>query len=1703
MEEKVLIANPVRFICKLQSKKKDGKWLHAASGEWFEEIQKEKYKDERDVRSLVKDPLACRLQETSRLMDLDDSKMSRLENLPSSKNVNSGPSFLGIRSPFSFFGKFAKQNTKLQERNDLFPQAKSTGNEEKKKAEFFHSTKSVRQTIKFFESFGKKTREHRVPPTNAEIEKEAFEVLGELDKKLAQEKDQQTKNNTSATSHRPDNPHKNAGSLHNIPQPRTEYSTLYFQEKPRTVSVGEGLRTCATYQPKRFDDISLNRNHAPPTHWLSQNNKLEKSPSLFSACSSKTPSSAPSAGTFSAKSLPPPLIEKKTPEIQKNRLYKSRRPLISSVNWDMVQTLDHSEKQHSVFRTQSDMDLSKLSQASNPNRINKLYGNRNYHLEPEFNNANAANIKPQVFHNNNISSGVQNTDNRLFRAQSDLDLTSHGNSSTQNRMYELYKFRNDLRGPRFNHNDFNEVNSVKTHILKNNSQMSPTGVRKTNSSVPISVKNIQEDGKSVWEEENKANACKSNGIEPKYFPVPSSKKHHRVVKPVETECEDKGAEHSTTTNNVQSSLAHNIEAALNTNGCKKHNISCGMQTTTANIIKEDTTVDSEKNKARQELPLNVRDSRVSHLAQNIQEQLSDKCDIMRVDIQHDFIQLKHLPLPEVSGVVPQSRKQDNTLHSNAMVTKKEANPFINQNIDTHSTEPVGKNNAIEVLRNCAAQVYRQEDQMNGENVNGCLSNALRAQSRSSSSLPDLSDWRSLNVQTHLKSSDFNLGDTHFSVDPDTVSINKYQKLKEHLSNTNISRKNIQAESHTCSKQEKWPPATSQRLAQPVVRSCNGTTKSTTEQIVGMRTVPHTRDQLQEEMHRPIHQIRFSNTLEKGQAHLESSVEGIIIDIRQKKADNNNNSQSRLMESSHEFIKQDRRANHITGSRQFHMQPGKGVSEQTQPQLHSALVSNDYQIFNSQDNNDMKKESLHINGIEQSQRVTPSATGVSFQTITNGQRFDTENPAKQEMNTKSNVNQNLINDVRNKNAMTEDVRLAKLSESSAVSPFSSQSDDLADDVCNMSISPPFVQNINLVKHCLIPSPETVEFNSTFRENISPSVPSESSVTTCGTNYTPLNACTAFSFSTVVENTRIYRNRDYVLSDIEKTEYRELVSVYNSLPHRGKLGFFPKAITNKVQALQFDKASSDQLENITTGYDEFDGKSYCKQHNTQEPLPLYNKEHIPHKQGLLSFSDEESLSYDVGDKRTDLSLSQGHLHQTREENSIDSTRFQQYNTNDYFHSESPSKEKWDFYYTLPSRRSHQRDSRKLLQEHHLHRESDIYSSTEKAEAPKKASPNHSFEPNFWKDNLGYSDMFLGSYEKDNINNLINSDNLICNQNVSHYEGLPQEEKLSPLYHSKNMKGLNSHKLQYTKISSSPSIEPLMQNQANFSKVSETLHRNKPPYCPEYLQNEMKALTDTRRFIYSSDDTEQRENEFSSLPYMEHFGSSTRMSDGTNSPYVLCSMNDKYQSPLDPQLHRWGEQTTNQHSNLHRSKSLKGLNVEEEHELMNRKRKTEGKYSSKSTGGMLNNVRPSVFKDVNESKYDRQFSHDILRDENDNCPTTRTGYTHKPVYTSKCLDYGIFGEEQQKAFLNNVKRALTEGRLWRPCFLKNPGFLRSEAHQYRSSQGSRYHSDGDAPHLLCPQGFLNIYEDEVINRSDPETDTTTDDEYYLDDFDRETEL
>nr|XP_012629191.1 exophilin-5 isoform X1 [Microcebus murinus] len=201
------------------------------------------------------------------------------------------------------------------------------------------------------------------------------------------------------------------------------------------------------------------------------------------------------------------------------------------------------------------------------------------------------------------------------------------------------------------------------------------------------------------------------------------------------------------------------------------------------------------------------------------------------------------------------------------------------------------------------------------------------------------------------------------------------------------------------------------------------------------------------------------------------------------------------------------------------------------------------------------------------------------------------------------------------------------------------------------------------------------------------------------------------------------------------------------------------------------------------------------------------------------------------------------------------------------------------------------------------------------------------------------------------------------------------------------------------------------------------------------------------------------------------------------------------------------------LYRSKSLKSINVHGDLLRKSLPPKVRERHFSENTS-IDNALSPLTLGNefsINSgySRRFRSFSELPSCDENESwalCNSSRTKTGPRPATSiSRPIDYGIFGKEQQLAFLENVKRSLTQGRLWKPSFLKNPGFLKDDVINPPSpseslssnSPGTQVPEDG-----ISPSEPLNIYEEDPVD-SDCDTDTTTDDEYYLDENDKESEL
>ncbi|XP_010146916.1 PREDICTED: exophilin-5, partial [Eurypyga helias] len=148
----------------------------------------------------------------------------------------------------------------------------------------------------------------------------------------------------------------------------------------------------------------------------------------------------------------------------------------------------------------------------------------------------------------------------------------------------------------------------------------------------------------------------------------------------------------------------------------------------------------------------------------------------------------------------------------------------------------------------------------------------------------------------------------------------------------------------------------------------------------------------------------------------------------------------------------------------------------------------------------------------------------------------------------------------------------------------------------------------------------------------------------------------------------------------------------------------------------------------------------------------------------------------------------------------------------------------------------------------------------------------------------------------------------------------------------------------------------------------------------------------------------------------------------------------------------------------------------------------------------------KDGIHGKRFKSYSELLSCDENENWASDGEKCYSTGNFMYPSVEFGIFGKEQQLAFLENIKRSLTEGRLWRPCLLNNPGALRDGETQ--AVNRAELLSSGSAGSMMSsaassPGEPTDIYREDPAAYSDSDSDTTTDDEYYLDEIDKESEL
>ncbi|NWV54508.1 EXPH5 protein, partial [Daphoenositta chrysoptera] len=232
-----------------------------------------------------------------------------------------------------------------------------------------------------------------------------------------------------------------------------------------------------------------------------------------------------------------------------------------------------------------------------------------------------------------------------------------------------------------------------------------------------------------------------------------------------------------------------------------------------------------------------------------------------------------------------------------------------------------------------------------------------------------------------------------------------------------------------------------------------------------------------------------------------------------------------------------------------------------------------------------------------------------------------------------------------------------------------------------------------------------------------------------------------------------------------------------------------------------------------------------------------------------------------------------------------------------------------------------------------------------------------------------------------------------------------------------------------------------------------------------------------------------------------------DKNSNTYV----NNCLQADTCPEQNLTSQTALGQHQNTSQPTGLENANLNSSQLRKSHAKSQRERHLSESicardsleTSASGSNILP---KDGIHGKRFKSYSELLSCDENENWASEdeKCYSARNLMYPS--VEFGIFGKEQQLAFLENIKRSLTEGRLWRPCLLNNPGAFRDTENSSinrgellsSSSAGSKMSSAASSPRELT-----DTYVEDPAAYSDSDSDTTTDDEYYLDEIDKESEL
>ncbi|XP_018411736.1 PREDICTED: exophilin-5 [Nanorana parkeri] len=512
---------------KLGTSKRDVKWLHAVSGEWFEEIQKKKFRDDQDVRNLVRTPLTHRLKKKTPKGDLESSRMSSSRTYQSPKSSNTGPSFLKIRSPFASLFSFRKSKHEV----------KLPAQEERQHTPSFLETFLSHVWSYEFSSCGylessrmSSSRTYQSPkssntgPSFLKI-RSPFASLFSFRKSKHEVKlpAQEERYNIFSTLNRPPpstEPVKKKFEIYHSGRSVKQIASFFEGHQKKT---NQNIPSDVQLQREAFQvlgdlDQKLAQEQScshPPRNKISSTYQHGNVNSKESSC--RNPSDTRKEySTLSSRD------ERRTVSLEEahstHATYQPRR-----FN-EIYSVTHHSESKteacsKDIYARSLCSDLGSKSPSIAP--ISGKFSSSSLHLPSEsLEHERSRQLKPRripitSIRWNKSASSQPEVSGRPFRTQSALDLTYAGNTSQQNRIFDLYKYGNSNKVSPSGSNDFHKVNyqnNLTCTTYQNSSNKCSTGYYKTDSCGLKSITKFPTQTNCHWEEENKENSLKLNKV---------------------------------------------------------------------------------------------------------------------------------------------------------------------------------------------------------------------------------------------------------------------------------------------------------------------------------------------------------------------------------------------------------------------------------------------------------------------------------------------------------------------------------------------------------------------------------------------------------------------------------------------------------------------------------------------------------------------------------------------------------------------------------------------------------------------------------------------------------------------------------------------------------------------------------------------------------------------------------------------------------------------------------------------------------------------------------------------------------------------------------------------------------------------------------------------------------------------------------------